>query len=344
MVESAVIIVNWNGKHLLKDCFDSLREQTNKNFVTYLVDNNSSDDSIEFTKKNYPEIKIIKLKKNYGFAKGNNEGIKEAIKDQNIKYILTLNNDTVVDKDWLKNLVDSSKKNPKIGACASKTLYLEKKDTINSNGISIYQDGHAISWRGFEKAINYPREEEIFAPSAVAALYKREALEKIGLFDDSFFMYQEEVDLAWRLRYGGYISIYCPNAIVYHAHSATSKAFSPLKAYYSERNRIWVVYKNFTILMILKSFFYTIKRYNELIVGLKKKQGSVTEFTKKNSLSKAIFILLKAWLVGTINIPRYTPQRIKIQRMRKKNKITNKEIKIWFNQFGASVKKITQTS
>jgi GT2 family glycosyltransferase len=343
MSKAAIIIVNWNGKHLLKDCFDSLRKQSYREFQVYLVDNNSSDASIEFTKKNYSEIKIIKLNDNYGFAKGNNEGIKVALNDPNIKYIITLNNDTIVDKNWLKNLVAASELHPKIGACASKTLYLEKKDTINSNGIAIYQDGHAISWRGFEKASEYKKIEEIFAPSAVAALYKRVALEKVGLFDDSFFMYHEEVDLAWRLRYGGYASIYVPDAIVYHAHSATSKPFSPLKAYYSERNRIWVVFKNFTWSMILKSFGYTIKRYYNLAKELKNKRGPVAEFTKKQPLSKAILILLKAWFIGTITLPKFIPQRIKIQKMRKDNKVTNKKIDNWFKRFGVNVKRLAMT-
>jgi GT2 family glycosyltransferase len=338
MKDAAIIIVNWNGKPLLQACFDSLKKQTYKNFQVYLVDNNSSDNSIEFTKENYPEIKIIHLDNNYGFAKGNNEGIKVALKDSNIKYIIALNNDTTVDKSWLKNLISASNLHPKIGACASKTLYSGKKDTINSNGIAIYQDGHAISWRGFEKAKDFTKIEEIFAPSAVAALYKREALEKVGLFDDAFFMYQEEVDLAWRLRFGGYASIYVPNAIVYHLHSATSKAFSPLKAYYSERNRIWVVFKNFTWSMILKSFGYTIKRYYGLTKDLKNKKGPVAEFTKKEPLSKAFLILLKAWLIGTICLPKFVPERIKIQRMRKNNKITNKKINNWFKKFGIDVK------
>lgn len=342
MVETAVIIVNWNGKKLLEGCLKSLRHQSYRNFKVYLVDNNSKDDSVIYVEKKFKEVCVIKLKKNYGFAKGNNQGIKKAVKDKETRYIVTLNNDTIVDKKWLENLVGEAKRNPTVGAVASKTIYLSNKKMINTNGISIYQDGHAVSWRGFKNVKDYTETEEIFAPSAVAALYKKDVLKKTGLFDSRFFMYEEEVDLGWRIRFAGYKSVYSPNAIVYHAHSATSKAFSELKAYYSERNRIWVVFKNFTCKMMFRSLGYTFKRYRAAIKALKLKKGPVSEFTKKEPKYKLFTITLKAWIIATLTLPFFINKRIKIQKIRKQNNIDDKTIEDWFKKFGTTAEKIVR--
>ncbi|MFC1729998.1 glycosyltransferase family 2 protein [candidate division KSB1 bacterium] len=339
-VDTAVTIVNWNGKHWLKDCLNSLEKQSYGKLMIILIDNDSSDGSVEFVEKNFPSVKVIKLKKNYGFSKGNNAGVEEAFKSNDIKYIFVLNNDTIVHKDCLKNLIKEAESGKKLGSCATKILYLKKKDTINTDGIIIYQDGHAQSLHAFEKASKHNKKMEVFGPTAVAALYKREALEKAGLYDNMFFMYQEEVDLAWRLRYAGYSSVLVPNAIVYHAHSASSERFSPFKAYHTERNRIWLVFKNFTCLMIIKSFYYTIKRYMALIKGLKTKKGSAAEFAKKRSKLDIALILLKAYAVGIALLPLFIPKRIKTQYLRIKNKVGRKEINKWFKKFSTDAERL----
>lgn len=337
---TAIITVNWNGKHLLKELLPSLEKQTYRNFITIVVDNSSSDGSAEFLRKNFPWAKVIVMKKNTGFTGGNNAGLEEAMKNKDIKYLITLNNDTIADRNWLRNLVKAAEAEKNIGSCSSKVLYLYNKDIIDTAGIAIYKDGHAQSRGSMEKASKYSKKEEVFGASAVAALWKREALEKTGLFDDLFFMYQEEVDLAWRLRYAGYKSMFVPDAIVYHAHSASSKPFSPLKAYYSERNRLWLVFKNFTWGMMLKSKYYTLKRYMALAKGAKEKKGAAGEFVKKYSFPMVFYILLKAYLIGIIMLPLFIAKRIKIQMMRRKNGITSKDIKEWFRKFPTDAERI----
>lgn len=339
-IDTAVITANWNGKGLLKECLGSLRKQSYRNFITIVVDNGSTDGSAEYVMKNFPEVKVIRLKKNRGFTGGNNAGFIEAMKDKDIKYLVTLNNDAVVGRDWLKNLISAAKSDKNIASCSSKVLYLFNKDKIDTAGIAIYQDGHGQSRGGLKNASKYTKKEEIFGASAVAALWKREALEKVGLFDSMFFMYQEEIDLAWRLRYVGYKSVFVPNAIVYHAHSASSKPFSPLKAYYSERNRIWLVFKNFTWSMILKSKYYTLKRYISLVRGAKEKKGAAGKFMEKNSFLSIILVLLKAYFIGIIALPLFIPKRIIIQYTRIKNHVSNKQIKEWFRRFSTDSERI----
>src|SRR3989344_3399710 len=123
MKKASIIIVNWNGMKFLKNCLDSVYKQTYKNFQVYFVDNGSIDGSSEFVKKNYLKAKIIQLDKNYGFAKPNNIAIKESFKDKEVEYIVCLNNDTIVDKNWLKELVKTARKDKKIGAVGSLALY-----------------------------------------------------------------------------------------------------------------------------------------------------------------------------------------------------------------------------
>ena len=160
--DTAVITVNWNGKNLLKKLLPSLKKQTYKDFVTIVVDNNSSDGSAGFVRENFPWAKVIVMKKNTGFTGGNNAGFLEAMKNRDIKYLITLNNDTVVDKDWLKNLVKAAEAEKGIGSCSSKVLYLYNKDIIDTAGIAIYKDGHASSRGGLEKSSKHSKREEIF--------------------------------------------------------------------------------------------------------------------------------------------------------------------------------------
>ena len=138
MQKVAIIIVNWNGHKLLNDCFYAVYSQTYQNFDVYFVDNGSKDNSVSFVLENFPKTKIIKLKYNTGFAKGNNEGIKEAFKDKNINYIVCLNNDTIVEKNWLEELIKTAEGDEQIGAVSSKA-YFNDNVTIQNAGLEFYK-------------------------------------------------------------------------------------------------------------------------------------------------------------------------------------------------------------
>ncbi len=238
----SVIILNWNGKHYLERCLSSTLKQTYPNFEVILVDNASTDGSVEFIRERFPEVKVICNEKNLGFAAGNNI----AIRATQGEYIATLNNDTQVDPHWLEELVSAAESDPKIGMCASKMLFLHRPEIINSTGISL--DKACIAWdrRGGERNEGDENEPiEVFGPCAGAALYRREMLEQVGLFDEDFFAYLEDVDLAWRARLMGWRCLYVPTAKVYHVHSATGIEGSPLKTYLLGRNKIWTIVKNY---------------------------------------------------------------------------------------------------
>ena len=267
-VKTSIIILNYNGRRFLKRCLDSIFKQDYKNYQVVFVDNASSDDSVEFVKNRYTQmiiskrLKIIVNDKNYGFSKGNNIGIKESLKDREVKYIVTLNNDTIVDRNFLIKLIDCAKRYKNAGSIMPKMIWSRNPRLIDSAGIIYSKNILPFSRGKFEPAERYDKEEEIFGCCAGACLYKREALEAIAagdeFFDEDFFSYCEDVDLAFRLRWAGWKSYFCPDATVYHYGSGTWGMIGNPTIYYSLRNNTWVMFKNLPKSFILKNLHWII--------------------------------------------------------------------------------------
>lgn len=249
--KASVIIPSFNGEILLKDCLNSLAKQTFKDFEIILVDNNSTDNSLEYIKNNFPEVKIIQLNKNYGFAKAINEGVKLS----QAKYVVFLNNDTKVDKDWLKNLVLCADSHPEVISVNPKILNFFNPKLIDGVGILINEVGQArsIGWQEEDRG-QYEKQQYIFGATGGASLFKRKGFILVGGFDENFFMYSEEVDFAFRAQFLGYKSIYCPKAIVLHKHKSTAKKFPQHIEYWQFRNMTQVIIKDFPTQLILKDF------------------------------------------------------------------------------------------
>ncbi len=247
----SIIIVNWNGKQLLPECLDSLRAQAASDKEVILVDNGSQDGSADYVQDRYPEVTVVRLPQNRGFAGGNNAGMVHA----SGKYIAFLNNDTRTDPAWLANLLSTAEAcPPSVGMWACKILSYDQPDVIDNVGLLMYPDGLARGKGRLERDNGqYDAPAEAFFPSGCAGLYRRSMLEEIGLFDEDFFAYADDVDLGLRGRLAGWGCRYVPSARVYHKYSSSSSAYSPLKAFLVERNRIWVLLKYFPIEMILLS-------------------------------------------------------------------------------------------
>ncbi len=251
MIKASVIIPNWNGKDLLKDCLDSLLQQTFKNFEIILMDNASSDGSVEWTVKNYSGVRVIKLDENFGFAKAINEGVKAS----KAKYVVFLNNDTETDKQWLKNLVKCAENHPEVISVNSKLLNFSDRKKIDGLGILINEVGQArsIGWNETDTG-QYQKEKYIFGATGGASLFKRLDFIKVGLFDENYFMYSEEVDFAFRAQFQGYKSIHCPGAIVYHKHKATAKKLPAHIEYWQFRNMTQTIIKDFPTSITLRKW------------------------------------------------------------------------------------------
>ncbi len=227
MMRILIVIVNYNGISLLKKNLTSVVNTQYKDFDIVVVDNASTDLSVQYLEKEFPSVKIVQSSNNLGFGRGNNLGVS---KYPEYDAYLFLNNDVSVPSDSLKKLVDTLENDPKIGAVGPKVLYSKKKENryiINSAGIEI--DRHYLAYDRYDKQednVKYDVIEEVDAIMGGAFLVKREVFEKTGGFNPNMFLYYEDIDLSLRIRDLGYKIFYCGKSRVYHDHMASSRKLS----------------------------------------------------------------------------------------------------------------------
>jgi GT2 family glycosyltransferase/ADP-heptose:LPS heptosyltransferase len=242
-VKVTVIIVTWNGRQHLEPCLDALAAQTRRDFEVVVVDNASTDGTVELLRERYPQVRLLCNEANLGFAVANNQGIRTS----SAPFIATLNNDTIPDPGWLAALLrpfEADDADPRLGAVASKMVFADAPHVINSCGIAMDPAGIAWDLWGGRPAQLADRRREVFGACAGAALYRRAMLDDVGLFDEDFFAYFEDLDLAWRALLRGWRCVLAPDAVVRHAHSGTLGEGSPVKRYLLARNKVWVIGKN----------------------------------------------------------------------------------------------------
>lgn len=237
----AVVVPNWNGADHLAACLDSLLAQSVPVRVI-VVDNGSVDGSLKLLEK-YQGLEVILNNQNEGFAGGVNAGFRRAI-DDGLKYAATLNNDAVADKDWLKQLVAVLDKNPGVGIVTSKILDGKGKK-IDSTGDYLTNWGLPYPrGRGEADIDKYDEATDVFAASGGASLYRVKALQEIGLFDEDFFAYYEDVDLSFRAQLAGWKVRFAPAAVVRHQIGATSGKLKGFTTYHTMKNQPLLLYKN----------------------------------------------------------------------------------------------------
>ena len=246
-----IVIPNYNGKHFMEPCLSSLSEQTYKNFHILVVDNASSDGSIEYMEENYPDIELIKLQKNFGFSKAVNIGIQHS----RTPYVILLNNDTTVDTRYVEEMVKAIEKSPKIFSVSSKMIQMYHPELIDSAGDLYTLLGWGVC-RGCGRPVsNYQKYDEIFTACAGAAIYRRSVFDEIGYFDENHFAYLEDIDIGYRARIYGYYNMYCPTALVYHVGSGTSGSkYNSFKVKLAARNNLYLNYKNMPALQLVLNF------------------------------------------------------------------------------------------
>jgi GT2 family glycosyltransferase len=247
----SIIIVNTNELHHLRRCLPSIINQHYSNYEVLVIDNASTDGSINYIGENYPNIRVIRNKTNLGYAGANNVGFHLA--DQ--KYIAVLNPDTEVDPDWLQELVAALESNKKAGLATPKILLMDNPQLINACGNNITYSGLTVC-RGLEQpAEKYTEPAVVPAVSGAAFVIKKEVLDKIGGFDENFFIYYEETDLSLRAMLAGYQCLFVPTSIVFHKYAFR---FTPKKCFYQERNRYYSLLKTFkwpTFFVLLPELF-----------------------------------------------------------------------------------------
>ena len=235
----AVIIVNYNSTKLLNDALTGLARQTYERFSTLVIDNGSREKPVD---ANLPGVKIVYLPENIGFAGANNHGIELCAKS---RWIALLNPDAIPADDWLERLVAAAEAEPGATSFASRMIQAEQRNVLDGAGDAYHVSGR-VGRRGYgmPAAAHYNSREEVFSVCAAAALYRRDALDAAGGFDEDFFCYLEDVDLGFRLRLAGYRCLYVPDAVVYHVGSATTGKDSDFTLYHIHRNLVWTYVKN----------------------------------------------------------------------------------------------------
>ncbi len=308
MQKVTVIIPNLNGKNFLGPCLDSLRGQTMRDFSVILVDNGSEDGSPEFVEKNYPEVTVLRLEKNFGFCRAANEGIRHS----ETPYVILLNNDTVCDTAFVEELVRGIERTNAF-SCAAKMVQMKDSSLMEDAGDYYCALGWAYALGHGKPAEKYDRERKIFASCAAAAIYRKDILTEIGAFDEAQFAYLEDIDVAYRARIDGYKNYYEPAAVVRHVGSGTSGSrHNEFKTRYSAQNNLYVIYKNMPWLQILLNspfllagflikmvYFACQGQFREYCKGIGAgfalcRQGKKVRFQKKN-LKAYIRIQLELW-------------------------------------------------
>jgi GT2 family glycosyltransferase len=253
----SVIVLNWNGKEYLEESLPALEAQTFDDFEVIVVDNGSSDGSSDYVEMEHPEFELIELEENRGFAGGNNVGLDQARGN----YIALLNNDAVPQEDWLESLATAANET-EAGFFASKMVMYDDPSTVDSCG-DYYSTIGVGGKRGHGKCRkSYMSRESVFSACGGAAMYSRELLDNVGVFDDDFFFAYEDADLGFRARLQGYECMFVPDAVVNHHLSSSTVEDSPTYVYHSQRNLEFVFFKclprSFLIRFLPKHIIYNI--------------------------------------------------------------------------------------
>ncbi len=297
----SVVVPNWNGVEFLGECLDSLLEQSLAATVI-VVDNGSIDGSVALLRDRYPQVHVILHSENKGFAGGVNAGIRKSLADGDT-YVALLNNDAIADKDWLRLLVEELETHPRVGIATSKFVDIDGRH-FDSAGDQYTTWGmpHA---RGRDEPVTdrYDDLVDVFAASGGASAFRVDMLREIGLFDEDFFAYYEDVDLSFRARLAGWGVRYVPGSIAYHHIGATSGRIKGFTTYQTMKNLPWLLWKNAPAPVLFRVVFKFLLTY--AVLGLRA--------TMLGNGVHAVRGLAKMLLL----LPKKTVERVAIQRRRK---------------------------
>ena len=240
-IQVSIIIPNFNGKQFLTDCLNSITKQNFSLYEVIIIDNASTDESVEYIKDNYAEFTLIQNRENLGFATAVNQGIKAS----NAEYVFLLNNDTELEVECVSNLLNCIDNDETIFSVSSKMIQNQDRNLIDDAGDEYTILGFTQKVGNNKSSELYRSKREIFSACAGAAIYRRGIFDIIGYFDENFFAYMDDVDISYRARIYGFKCVYCPDALVYHHVSATSGSkYNAFKIRLAARNNVYVPYKN----------------------------------------------------------------------------------------------------
>ena len=311
----SVVVLNWNGVACVEGCLKSLEAQSYQDFEVIVVDNASTDGSRELlTSKWQDRVSLVLLDRNTGYCGGNNRGIEKA----RGSLIALVNNDAEADPRWLEAVAAAAQRHPQAGMFASRIYNSVERNHFDSAGLLVYPDGVCRSRGWLEVDLGqYGVEEEVLGPNGAAAVYRRTMLEETGVFDERYFAYLEDLDLAMRGWLLGYTCVYVPEAIVYHLKSNSSGHHSKTKAFYVERNRVWNLVKLFPSWLVLVSPAFTAYRYLLQSYAALTHRGASGGFVRRYSRTELLVVLAKAVASALSGLPAMLRQRNDLRRKRR---------------------------
>lgn len=238
----SIVIPSWNEKDALAHCLDSLLEQTRKAHII-VVENGSVDGSLQLLQEKYPQVEIIVHTKNLGFTGGVNAGIRRAIERKD-DFVALFNNDAVADKNWLDKLAVEMEKNDNVGIATCTLMSIDEKHLDSTGDIYTVWGLPFPRGRGEAVSTTYDKHRDIFGASGGASIFRVKMLEQIGIFDDDFFAYYEDVDISFRAQLAGWKVRFAPKAKAYHQIGATSGKIKGFTTYQTMKNLPWVIWKD----------------------------------------------------------------------------------------------------
>ena len=295
----SVVIVTWNGRQYLDECLTAVAAQEGVSSETILVDNFSTDGTVEYVRETFPWVRVVTLAENRGFAGGNNAGVREA----RGRFVALLNNDAVPESGWLHALLGAVDEQDRFMLVTSCVVYMHDPTVVDSAGDGLLRWGGAFK-RHHGAGIESARESvEVFGICGAACLMPRRVFEELGGFDEDFFASHEDVDLSYRARLLGYRCRYAADAVVKHHGSATIGKVSGFAVFHGQRNLEWVYIKDTPLALLLRTFpghlIYT--------------AAAGVHFARTGSLGP----FLRAKLAAMAGLPRMLHKRREVQRRRR---------------------------
>lgn len=307
--------MNLNGTRFLGECLESLLAQTWPEIEILLVDNASTDGSAEAAMARFGErLRLVQNARNEGFARGNNQAFAVARGE----WMVLLNNDAVLDPRAVEEMMTFVKDKPATGMLACRVVRYDQPNIFDSCGLLIYPDG-VCRPRGWEEKDlgQYDRAEEVLAPSGCASAWRKAMLDDIGGFDETYFAYLEDLDLAMRGQLRGWKCHFVPTALARHAKSVTAGNYSKFKAYHVERNRIFNAVKLLPRFIVFVSPLFTLNRYLLQFYAAVTHRGMSDRFVKEYSWLELAWLMARAYTAALVRLPEMLRKRKAISRARK---------------------------
>ncbi len=298
----------------LAECLASLERQNYRDFQVFVVDNSGRGLARQVTDR-YAGVEVIENERNIGYG----AAINQVWKRCDSPLIAALNDDAVAGSNWLSALAEAAHRNPEAGMFASQVRLAGSAD-LDSAGMLVAADATSKQRGQRQPAARFSEEEEVLLPSGSAALYRRRMLDETGGFDEAFFLFCEDTDLGLRARRAGWRCLYVPSAIVEHYYSKSAGEASALKAYYVERNRLFVLFKNFPFRMLARAPFATLARYGWHLVGVMQGKGTAARLRDQNAgLLEMAYLAFRAHASLLKHGPRLLRQRRALRRAARMN-------------------------